>query len=729
MTAVINFNIAVNGKNLLLSKEKTLSEQVIKEVEKEGSKKKEEIEKKKIREILVKKVDEKDKKQKEVKENIEKAIKGGGSLKKKEAKKIIEDASIVGREDVREKQDFEFEFNFFVKAFFSILHYYLMSYAYDSVERDLKKDLFRHFIRAKYANSSEVSRNLITQFADDLDEIAYILIIGEVLLFKRASKLHLAAKKRQEEDNKVIYERINNLEYIKVISGEKYEEEMIDRQLDSTFRQNKKSLWYSALFKAVPQYLIIPNIPIFFMALTLLFYSESSKMGTVFLIGNFVRYFFSVKSLNNEVNKIIEALLTLDELSGSLAIVNESAKTLNYQTARAIATSPVANLPFQNGDIIFQKVVFAYPKRPQQDILRNFSFTFQQGKSYGIAGKNGIGKSTITKTTLKLYDLKAGQIFIGEHNIQEIDTISLHRHICYQTNRPTFFHLSIAENVYYPNEYQKKDHNKLIQTAKKTGIYEFITKLPQGFDTVLREGGSDLSEGQKQQISAMKIFINDYDIYILDEILSNVHPDLKGIILGNIFAKLKGKTVLVIDHHYEIFQYVDYVYQFTENQKIILASQIKEDLQKDLAKAKKEEKSKNRFGGCSWLKTLGEDCGSYRGNEWRLNYYGSDVDKYKEKQHPGAREGIYVFPEELEPNDWKEIEKVNLNEKITIAEGVDNKENTEKDKPVENKPTDNSPNSPPKELNNKTLLQYFQKKNIKSIKLEGEILIIEHNDN
>ena len=195
--------------------------------------------------------------------------------------------------------------------------------------------------------------------------------------------------------------------------------------------------------------------------------------------------------------------------------------------------------------------------------MRNFSFTFQQGKVYGIAGKNGIGKSTITKTTLKLYDLKAGQILIGKRNVREIDTTSLHQHICYQTNRPTFFRMSVAENICYPNQYEPKDHNKLVQAAKKVGIYEFINKLPQGFDTILREGGSDLSEGQKQQISAMKMFINDYDIYILDEILSNVHPNLKEKILRNIFAKLKGKTVLVIDHHYEIFQYVDYIYQFT----------------------------------------------------------------------------------------------------------------------------------------------------------------------
>ncbi|CAG8561395.1 8329_t:CDS:1 [Paraglomus occultum] len=373
----------------------------------------------------------------------------------------------------------------------------------------------------------------------------------------------MAAKRRQEEDNKIIYERINNLEYIKAVSGEKYEEEKVDRQLDSTFRRNKKSLWYSTLFKAVPQYIIIPNIPTFFMALALLFYSESPKMGTVFLISNFVRYFFSVRSLNNEVNKIIEAMLTLDELSSSLTIANESAKTLNYPTTRAVPTAPAPKIPFQNGDIVFQNVVFAYPKRPQHNILRSFSFTFQQGKIYGIAGKNGIGKSTITKTTLKLYDLKEGQILIGERNIQKIDTIDLHRHICYQTNRPTFFRMSIAENVCYPNKHDQKDYDKLATAAKKTGIYEFITKLPQGFDTVLREGGTDLSEGQKQQISAMKMFINDYDIYILDEILSNVHPNLKEKILRNIFTKLKGKTVLVIDHHYEIFQYVDYIYQFT----------------------------------------------------------------------------------------------------------------------------------------------------------------------
>jgi ABC-type multidrug transport system fused ATPase/permease subunit len=125
---------------------------------------------------------------------------------------------------------------------------------------------------------------------------------------------------------------------------------------------------------------------------------------------------------------------------------------------------------WQNGDITFQEVIFAYPRRPHQTILRNFSFCFQQGDSYGVAGKNGIGKSTITKTLLKLYGLQSGRILLGEHDIREINTTSLRQKICHQSNRPGFFQLTIAENVFYPEKCRPEDLEKLIRAAKKTGI-------------------------------------------------------------------------------------------------------------------------------------------------------------------------------------------------------------------------------------------------------------------
>ncbi|CAI2180921.1 8843_t:CDS:1, partial [Funneliformis geosporum] len=279
----------------------------------------------------------------------------------------------------------------------------------------------------------------------------------------------------------------------------------------------------------------------------------------------------TVSDLRNEMEKIVQASASLDDLSSDLSLVMESMKVLHTREK----TPPLKNLlPFENGDIVFTKVTFAYPARPDNIILRGFDFRFQQGKSYGVAGKNGIGKSTITKSLLKLYDLRTGEITVAGKNIQSIDTPSLHQRTCYLTNRPGFFQMSIAENVFYPSPMNQEDIEKnlaqLTQAAKRTGICEFIESLPQGFRTELKEKGGDLSEGQKQQIAAMRIFIRDYDIYIFDEILSNVQKDLKIKILANIFARLENKTIIVIDHHYDIFQYVNDIYQFTGEKLIKL---------------------------------------------------------------------------------------------------------------------------------------------------------------
>lgn len=498
---------------------------------------------------------------------------------------------------------------FLLKSIFSLLHFYLMSYSYDSVEKELKRDLFNHFIRSRYTNSSKVSKDLITKFSSDLDSISYniwfipnrliyvlftiflfikydfnfgekvvnlklllilfsifsFLIFIETYLFKKAAKLGVEAKKRYEKDNKMIYERINNLEYIKSVSGENYEEEKLQNQLNDTFRKNRVSLWYTTLFKAFPNYSVIPNIPYLFTFISIFF---SSKNDSFLIIKNFISYFQTVQKLNNEMNKIIDSLLGLDELSSNLSLVNENVKTLqknNENQQVDFSEKGGEKFEYQRGkDLVFENVTFAYPERSYRDILIDFSFRFKKGKIYGIAGQNGIGKSTITKTTLKLYEAKKGRIKIGGRDIRNINTKDLQKNICHQTNRPNFFNMSIAENVFYPNVYIKeRDYEIMLYAARKACIDEFILKLSKGFDTVLKEGGTDLSEGQKQQISAMKIFIDEYDLYILDEILSNVHPLIRRRILDNIFKKVSGKTVLVIDHHYEIFKYVDEIYKFT----------------------------------------------------------------------------------------------------------------------------------------------------------------------
>ncbi|KLL04097.1 MAG: ABC transporter ATP-binding protein [Mycoplasmataceae bacterium CE_OT135] len=518
------------------------------------------------------------------------------------------------------------------KGILNLLHYYWMNYAYDKVEDDLRKDLFHHFVQADYSRSSQIAPQLTTQFTLSQDiarelwfianRIIYVsvaifflfrfgligrdfkdqhdqkisldvskfiwitlilffaIFVVEFLLFKKATRLNTAKKKRHEEENRHIFERINNLEYIKTTSGEEYEQQKLNKLVDKTFKKNKKALFWGVLFEAVPTQVLVPNIGLFFILLSAFLTVSLVDVAEnpAFSAYNFLLITNVVLSLRSEIEKIVQACANLDDLSSDLMLLNESIHFL-HQEKKILLTEKL--LPFTNGDINFEKVNFAYPRRPDNLVLRDFSFRFKQGKKYGIAGRNGIGKSTITKTTLKLYNIQEGKISIAERNIQEIATKSLHERICYLTNRPGFFKISLAENVFYPHppvrdkstkeeHLSQEDLTQLTHAAKKVGIWEFIETLPQGFRTELKERGGDLSEGQKQQIATMRIFIRDYDIYIFDEILSNVQKDLKAKILANVFTHLKDKTIIVIDHHYDIFQYVDEVHQFTGERLIKL---------------------------------------------------------------------------------------------------------------------------------------------------------------
>lgn len=335
------------------------------------------------------------------------------------------------------------------------------------------------------------------------------------------------------------------------------------------------------MFQAVPNYALIGNAHIYFIllsGLSVLLFPLAPEEIPIFNIGNFFLIYGTVTDLRTEIEKIIQAMVSLDDLSSDLSLVVKSVRVLRQQEEnQALAKSSL--LPFVNGNIVFDKVDFAYPQRPNNPTLRSFSFSFLQGKKYGIIGKNGIGKSTITKTLLRLYSIQKGTISIAGNNVQDINIRDFHQRVCHLTNRPGFFQITIAENVFYPFYYRQEYLPQLINAAQKTGIEGFINSLPQGFSTELKERGGNLSEGQKQQISAMKVFIRDHDIYIFDEILSNVQVDLKAKILENIFTHLKDKTVIVIDHHYDIFKHVDSVYQFTGDK---LTKIKKESIGKDL---------------------------------------------------------------------------------------------------------------------------------------------------
>jgi len=136
------------------------------------------------------------------------------------------------------------------------------------------------------------------------------------------------------------------------------------------------------------------------------------------------------------------------------------------------------SLPTKNPSINFQKVNFTYPETNKK-VLDNFSFTFQNGKKYSVVGPNGVGKSTLFKLIVKLYRPQRGVIKINNSKLEKFDNSILRKKIVYLPNNPSFFNISLGDNIVYPETYQENIHKeKLEKIAKKLGIKEFIDKLP-----------------------------------------------------------------------------------------------------------------------------------------------------------------------------------------------------------------------------------------------------------
>lgn len=213
-------------------------------------------------------------------------------------------------------------------------------------------------------------------------------------------------------------------------------------------------------------------------------------------------------------------------------------------------TSKVINTPLIthhiNGKIEFKNVDFKYEDSGIQ-ALSNLSFVIEKGKTLGIKGQVGTGKSTIANLITRLYDVTNGSILIDDKPIQHYDIHALRRSIGYVPQEVFLFSDTIKNNIAFSvNESYTDD--EIIQAAKDAGVYENIMSFPDGFDTVVGERGVTLSGGQKQRISIARAIISKPQILIFDDCLSAVDVETEDLILNNLERIMKDKTTIIISH-------------------------------------------------------------------------------------------------------------------------------------------------------------------------------------
>ncbi|WP_330583641.1 ABC transporter ATP-binding protein [Geosporobacter ferrireducens] len=205
-------------------------------------------------------------------------------------------------------------------------------------------------------------------------------------------------------------------------------------------------------------------------------------------------------------------------------------------------------------DIQFKDVTFAYEKR---NVLSNVSFTIPEHTTTAIVGPSGSGKSTICSLIARFYDADKGSVSVGGVNVKALTCDSLLKNISMVFQKVYLFHDTVLNNI----RFGKPDASfeEVVEAAKKACCHDFIMGLPDGYETVIGDGGSTLSGGEKQRISIARAMLKNAPIVLLDEATASVDPENEHAIQQAISALVHGKTIIIVAHRLATIQNADQI--------------------------------------------------------------------------------------------------------------------------------------------------------------------------
>ena len=302
----------------------------------------------------------------------------------------------------------------------------------------------------------------------------------------------------------------------------------------------------------------------------------------LFLIGlsNLIVIFIGGKEYidgNIEIGVVAEFIIYVNMLTWPVTLVGWVTSIIKQAEAsqKRINEFLDSNTSLENGtlkmtkkqakDIIFKNVSFEYDQTGIK-IFNSFNLKIEEGKTIGIVGKVGSGKTSILDLICRIYDPSSGDVFIGDKNLKSLELNELRKNISYVTQNNFLFSESIQKNIEFGNPNATKDEVK--QAAILAEIDSEILKFKKGYETILGERGVTLSGGQVQRLSIARSFIKDSEIYLFDDCFSSLDSDTEDRIIKNLNNNFKDKTLLIVSHRVSCVKNADKIIVL-ENGKII----------------------------------------------------------------------------------------------------------------------------------------------------------------
>ena len=251
---------------------------------------------------------------------------------------------------------------------------------------------------------------------------------------------------------------------------------------------------------------------------------------------------------------IFASLEPISDSAHTLGVIDDAMDQLDALRRENFIDADGRDLKPENYDIQFDHVDFGYDTRR---VLKDVSFTIPERTSTAIVGPSGSGKTTLCSLLARFYDPDSGSISVGGHDIRELTCDSLLSNISMVFQNVYLFHDTIRANICFGKPDAAEE--EMIAAAKKARCHDFIMALPQGYDTVIGEGGGTLSGGEKQRISIARAMLKNAPIVILDEATASIDPENEHLIQSALSELTRGKTIITIAHRLATIEQADQI--------------------------------------------------------------------------------------------------------------------------------------------------------------------------
>ena len=385
-----------------------------------------------------------------------------------------------------------------------------------------------------------------------LSLIAIIMIpiasITAKKLGKRITKVTTEAQERSGDLNKYLIDLFKNHKIIKIFQRENFESARSEKFVNKL--KEKQIKIFTVFIRATPIMEILTGI----MIAILIFYSGKLIMTGQLSINNFFSFLAAMMLAYQPVRSLATINIGIGQgLSAGkriLPIIDVKVKISKNESGK--------KLLLNNGSIKFNNVSFNYLSNTENKVLKNINIEINGEKMTALVGHSGSGKSTMLNLIPRIYDPINGNILVDEEDIKNINLDSLRKEISIVDQNTTLFDDTVLNNIKYAKPTASKD--EVVKASELAMCSDFISKLENGFDTMIGENGVKLSGGEKQRLSIARAFLKDSKIILLDEATSSLDSDTEEKIQKALAKLTSNKTTIVIAHRLSTILNSDKIY-------------------------------------------------------------------------------------------------------------------------------------------------------------------------